>query len=85
MSKLPRMLARLCAVTACLLPTACATVAGQRTVDSSCLNFSPGTYANAKAGHEHDDDPKNQLDTPETVLWIAAFNASWRAVCEPAK
>lgn len=47
--------------------------------------FSPGTYANAKAGHEHDDDPGNQLDTPETVLWVAAFNASWRAVCEPAK
>ena len=69
----------------CLLPTACATVASPPTADASCINFAPGTYANAKVGHEHDDDPKNELDTPETVLWIAAFNASWRAVCEPAK
>jgi hypothetical protein len=62
--------------------TACATVEHRGTADASCINFAPGTYANAKAGHEHDDDPKNQFDTPETVMWIAAFNASWRAVCE---
>jgi hypothetical protein len=80
------MLGRLCAGTVGLLAmTACATVDGQRTVDSSCINFAPGTYANAKAGHEHDDDLGNVLDTPETVLWIAAFNASWRAVCDPAR
>jgi hypothetical protein len=64
------------------LPTACATVARPPIADASCINFAPGTYANAKAGHEHDDDPGNILDTPETVMWIAAFNASWRAVCE---
>jgi hypothetical protein len=49
------------------------------------LSFSPLTYANAKAGQENADDPGNKLDTPETVLAIAAFNRSWRAICEVAR
>ena len=66
---------------ALLATSACKTVESIRTVDSSCLAFSPGTYANAKAGEERADDPGNQFDTPETVLWIAMFNRSWRAIC----
>lgn len=73
------------ATVALLATSACATAGRVRTVDSSCLAFSPGTYANAKAGQEHADDPGNRYDTPETVLWVAAFNRSWRAICEAAK
>lgn len=43
------------------------------------------TYANAKAGEEKADDPGNRYDTAETVLAIAAFNRSWRAVCEATR
>ena len=67
---------------ACLLPTACATVVSPKIADSSCLAFGTLTYANAKAGEEHDDDPGNKLDTADTVLSIAAHNRAWRAVCE---
>ena len=63
---------------------ACKTVESVRTVDSSCLSFSPLTYANAKAGKETADDAGNKLDTAETVLAIAAFNRSWRAICQAA-
>lgn len=82
MSKLPRMLPKLCAATVLLATSACKTVESVRTVDSSCLSFSPMTYANAKAGQETADDPGNKLDTAQTVLAIAAFNRSWRAICD---
>lgn len=70
---------------ALLATSACKTVESVRTVDSSCLSFSPLTYANAKAGQEAADDLGNKLDTPETVLAIAAFNRSWRAICEATR
>lgn len=74
---------KLCAATAALLATsACATVEQGKIADSSCLAFGTLTYANAKAGEEHDDDPGNKLDTADTVLSIAAHNQAWRAVCE---
>lgn len=70
---------------ACPSLTACATAERLKIVDSACLSFSPLTYANAKAGQEHDDDTGNRYDTAQTVTDVAAFNASWRELCEQEK
>ena len=73
------------AVAVLAMTSACATPGRPPIADSSCLSFSPLTYANAKAGEEHADDAGNKLDTAETVLAIAAFNRSWRSICEVAR